>query len=230
MALLNKGDYLTACEVLKTALGRASFHQALRDEFVTPEFEHASIHETIFSLDSRIVATPNFDKIYETYANTEAHGSIVVKHHYDPDIAQVIRGTERCLLKVHGSIDSPDRMVFTRKEYAEARSRYREFYSLLEALALTHTFLFIGCGVDDPDIRLLLEDVYFRHPSARPHFFVLPVRRLHSAVRTVLEESMNLTMLTYNPKDDHAELGEALIQLADAVESGRDQLRTTGNW
>jgi hypothetical protein len=230
LALLKERDYLTACEVIRTALGREKFNDALRDEFLTPGYVHAHIHETIFRLDSRIVATPNFEKIYETYANHAAGGSIVVKHQFDPDVAEAIRGTGRCILKVHGTIDSPDRMIFTRKEYASAREKYRAFYSILEALALTHTFLFLGCGVSDPDVRLLLEDNFFRHPSARSHVFLLPRQGLHKAVQATLQDSMNLTILTYSSANNHAELAGSLDELSVLVETCRDKLREDGNW
>lgn len=228
--LVKGNDYLTACEVLKLELGRPAFKQKLRDEYLTPAYLHAAIHESIFKLDSRIVATPNFDKIYETYANHAAGGSIVIKHHYDPDIADAIRGTDRLILKIHGTIDSPDRMIFTRKEYAKARVEYREFYSILEALFLTHTFLFLGCGVNDPDIRLLLEDISFRHPSAKPHFFVLPADALHESVKTVLQDSMNITFLTYKSIRSHAILKESLDQLVIKADSFREELKNTANW
>lgn len=229
-SLLKEKDYLTACEVIKKSTGREVFHQLLRDEFLNPGYHHASIHENIFKLDSRIVATPNFDKIYETYANHAARGSIVIKHHYDPDTAEALRGTDRIILKIHGTIDSPERMVFTRREYAEAREKYRAFYSLLEALALTHTFLFLGCGVNDPDIRLLLEENFFRHPSSRPHIFVLPNKILHNSVQKVLQESMNLNIIGYKKSADHKELFDSIEKLVQLVEEKREQLRIDSNW
>ncbi|MGC2693639.1 MAG: SIR2 family protein, partial [Desulfobaccales bacterium] len=230
MSLIREKDYLTACEVLKEAVGRDAFHEQLRDEFSNPGFQHALIHEEIFKLDSRIVATPNFDKIYETYANHAAGGSIIIKHHFDPDIAEAIRGTDRVIFKVHGTIDSPNRMIFTRKEYAEAREKYRSFYSLLEALYLTHTFIFLGCGVNDPDIRLLLEDNFFRHPSCRPHMFVLPHGEIHNSIKGVLQESMNVRFITYKPAHDHRDLVESIGQLVTYVDNMRDELGKTRNW
>ena len=160
-------------------MGRDQFNALVTNEFLTPRFSHAPIYEAIFDLDSRIVATPNFDKIYETFANHKAAGSIRIKHHYDADIAEAIRRSDRLILKIHGTIDSPNTMIFTRQEYAAARTKYQSFYSILEALALTHTFLFLGCGTNDPDLRLLLEDNFFRHASTSPHIFVLPRKSLH---------------------------------------------------
>lgn len=228
--LLRDHDYLTACEVLKNTMTKDNFNDALRDEYLHPGYNHAPLHESIFKLDSRIIATPNFDKIYETYANHQAGGSITVKHQFDPDVAHTLRGTGRVVLKVHGTIDSADRMIFTRHEYAEAREKYRSFYAVLEALALTHTFLFLGCGLNDPDIRLLLEDNFFRHPGARAHVFVLPRSSMHASVRETVKKSMSIDILTYNSTSNHQELIDSVAALVDLVEGERDNLRKSGNW
>jgi len=228
--LISKGDYLTACEIIKRNLGGDIFVQRLRDEFLTPAYQPAPIHSHIFQLDSRIVATPNFDKIYETYANTTAYGSIVVKHHYDTDVANIIREDCRFILKLHGSIDSPNRLIFTRSEYAQARSDYQSFYHVLESLAMTHTFLFLGCGVNDPDIKLLLEDIFFRHPHVRKHVMLLPRSALHRDVIAVVEDTMNLKIIQYKPENNHAELTESVNGLVQKVDIARDSLKELGNW
>jgi hypothetical protein len=229
-ALIKKEDYLTACEIIKKTLGRDSFNSLVIQEFLNPRFPHAPIHEAVFDLDSRIVATPNFDKIYETFANHKASGSIRIKHHYDADIAEAIRRTDRLILKIHGTIDFPDKMIFTRQEYAEARAKYQNFYSILESLALTHTFLFLGCGVNDPDLRLLLEDNFFKHASTRPHIFVLPKYSLHKDVIEVIQKSMNLGVLTYRSSDNNAELLTSVRDLVAQVEQERELLRSNSNW
>lgn len=229
-SLLRKEDYLTACEVIRERLGREDFKDLLIKQFLSPKFRHAPIHVAIFKLDSRIVATPNYDKIYETYANGEAKSSIRIKHHFDNDIAEAIRRTDRIILKIHGTIDTPDKMVFTRKDYAEARVKYRSFYSALEALALTHTFLFLGCGVNDPDVRLLLEDSFFKNPINRSHIFVLPKGSVHGDVVKVIEATMNLNVLTYRKTNDHAELLSSVEYLVQLVEQERDVLRRDSNW
>jgi hypothetical protein len=228
--LIVKGDFLTACEVLKRSLGRDTFVQKLREEFLLPGYKPAPIHEHIFRLDSRVVATPNFDKIYESYANHAAGASIVVKHQYDPDITDAIRDDGRLILKIHGSIDSPNRMIFTRSEYAKARSEHHPFYQILDALVLTHTFVFLGCGVNDPDLKLLLEDAFFRHPMSRSHIIVLPKGEIHDEVVRIIEETMNLRVLVYSPKNNHIELSDSLGDLSKLIEVKRDELRQSGNW
>ncbi len=228
--LLKENDYLTACELIKSRLGRDRFVRIIREEFLTPSYKAAKIHEELFKLDSRLTITPNFDKIYETYALSQTNGSTVVKYQYDNDIQSAIREDGRLIIKAHGSIDSPEKLIFTRNEYAKARTNNRHFYEILEALSLTHTFIFIGCGVNDPDIRLLLEDAFFKHNSYRPHFMLMPRGILHSEHQNVIEESMNLKILNYSKNNNHSELTESLSQLVSLVEDVREELRENGNW
>lgn len=228
--LIKEKDYLTACEVIKQALGKENFIAKVTEEFLSPGYRPADIHREIFRLDSRIVATSNFDRIYETFANSEANGTIVVKCHFDDDIGSFIRNQGRLIIKIHGSIDAPEKMIFTRAEYAEARTKYASFYQVLEALSLTHTFLFIGCGINDPDIRLLLEDTLFRHKSARNHIMVMPRKQIHHSIITVLQKTMNLKILEYSPINNHIELLDSLIGLNVLVESSRLNLIESGNW
>ncbi len=227
--LIKDNDYLTACDIIKKKLGSNDFIDLVQREFLTPGFQPAKIHETIFKLDSRIVVTPNFDKIYETYTATQTNGTVITKNHYDSDVGSVIREFGRVILKIHGTIDTPLKMIFTRHEYAKARSEYSNFYEILEALSLTNTFIFIGSGINDPDIRLLLEDTFFKHKSSKPHIMLLP-KTLHSDVKIAIEESTNLKIKEYSPKNNHQELLDSLEDLSKQVELKKQELATSMNW
>lgn len=224
------GDFLTACELIKKEKGRDDFNTLIRSEFLTPQFEHADIHKYIYNLDSRIVITPNFDKIYDTYANTISHGSIIVKKHTDNDIADCIRRPEHLIIKIHGSVESPDDLIFTRKDYSSARIRYRDFYNIIDALSITHTFCFIGCGVNDPDIRLILEDYSFKFSQNKKHFIIIPQNTIHSKVLDILSETMSLKPLLYDSKNYHAQLTTSLNELVNLVELKRNELSGTMKW
>lgn len=228
--LLKERDFLTACEIVKAKLGKDSYESFLTSEFLDPKFEPAKVHESIFKLDSRIVVTPNIDKIYETFANHKAKGSIKTKHFYDDDVANAIRRSNRLVLKIHGSIDSPSKMIFTRAEYAAARIKYSEFYAILDALLITNTFVFLGCGVNDPDIRLMLENYNFRFMGARRHFLTMPIGALSPEEATALEASMNLKLLLYRPKKNHKELIDSIADLRQKVDDERLRLANSMDW
>ncbi|OYN71307.1 hypothetical protein CGZ73_05945, partial [Escherichia coli] len=65
--LIKNEDYLTACELIKAKLPKGRFDEIAKNAFLNPHYAKADIHEFLFKLDCRIVVTPNFDKIYETY-------------------------------------------------------------------------------------------------------------------------------------------------------------------
>jgi hypothetical protein len=222
--LIQKGDYLTACEVIKDALKQGPFIDLMMTEFHKPGFLPAKIHESIFELDAKITITPNFDNIYDRYAQTVSKGTVLVKKHTDQDIAQQIRNNNRLIIKMHGSIDDPNHVVFTRTDYARARNAHKDFYTIMDALAITNTFLFLGCGTDDPDIRLMLEDYRYKFKFGREHYFVLPKGAISKSVNKIMEDSMNIRVLEYDPKDNHELLRTSITELAKLVESKRDEL------
>jgi len=229
--LIQKGDLLTACELIKSRLGE-DWIRLVDDQFVVPRYKHSRMHEAVLKLDARVVLTQNFDKIYDTYAQTTTQNSIRVKSYTDPDVADFIRGGQSVILKAHGSIDVPVEMVFTRKEYSRARYSHQSFYMMMDALAVTHTFLFIGCGTSDPDVRLMLEKVAFFYGGSRPHYMCHPKSSAgpHPDVLSSIKDNLALKVLTYDPKDGHAALTTGIEELAVLVETRRQEMAGTLGW
>lgn len=228
--LITSNDYLTACEVIKNSIGRNSFNDLMMDEFHTPGYNPAPIHETIFKLDSKIVITPNFDKIFDTYSTTTSNGTVIIKKHTDKDIASIVRNHKRVIIKMHGTIDDVNDVIFTRSDYAKARTQNKEFYTIMDALAITHTFLFLGCGTNDPDIRLMLEDYCYKFSFSREHYFVIPKGQNPKSVNEILQNTMNLKMIEYSPDNNHQELLNSLENLVTLVEENRDNIVDKQDW
>lgn len=227
---LRDKDFLTACELAKKFLRPENFKSALLKEYASNGYQPALIHESISRLDSRFVLTTNFDKLYETSANKVQQDTVLVKNYYDTDAADVFRRSQRTILKVHGSIDSPDKTIFTRSDYAKARIEHAHFYRLLESLFLTHTFIFLGASMRDPDIQILLEDYAYRFAGSRPHFMVMPEGSISAGTLDVIEDSMNLRAILYSPTNYHKELADSLADLVAEVEQTRNELVRTMDW
>lgn len=228
--LIDAGDLLTACEVIKNELARDEFVTFMKDQLQTPGFKHAPIHETLWGLDLRVTITPNVDNIYDALVADRGSGTVSIKSFKDPDVAEAIRRRERVLIKSHGSISSPNDLIFTRSEYAKARSEHRGFYELIYSLLSTHTFLFVGCGLDDPDIRSLLEDYRYRNGYSQKHYFTFPRETYSDEVLRVFTDSLNLHFVLYSEKSNHAELGSGLVTLKSAVDLLRPQMGNSLSW
>ena len=230
-SLLSENDMLGACEVIINRIGNHKFNEIAQDCFRRPGFNHAEIHEMIYNLDSRLVITPNVDKIYDQYASNVSSGTIVIKKQTETDIPNYIRSQDRVILKAHGSIDTPNEMVFSKHQYNEARYKYSGFYRLLDSLVLTHTFIFIGCGLSDPDIRLTLENYNFGFPGCRPHYFITAKESTNEDIVKILRNNCNITVLQYSNTDgNHRNLVLSLKTLIEKVEEERSRLSGNQNW
>ena len=227
---IKNNDYLLACELLKRAMGRDEFVEFLKREFQTPKFKPSEVHTDIFMLDSRIVITPNFDKIYDSYASSASTGTVNVKYYTDSDIADYIRKNERIILKIHGCISSPNQLIFSKLDYAQARTNFHHFYLILESLILTHTFIFLGAGINDPDIRLLLEDYSFRYKLTKKHQFVIPKNELTDEEFKIYSDSMNINFIKYDSKSNHKELIDSIKELVKQVDGKRTEIAVTQDW
>lgn len=231
--LLKRGDYLSCCQIIKYKMEQ-DWVPFVENSFLTPAFNHNELHELIFSLDSSITLTPNFDKIYDTYATNQHHQNrnlLKIKRFYDEDIPRVLRGngTQRLILKIHGCIDTPDKIVFTREDYADIRSSYANFYKAIDSLIFTHTFLFIGCGMNDPDLSLMLEQYARSFGSAPPHYVALS-GKVTEDYKKMLSKNYNLRILTYSSNNDHQELLDSIKDLSERIEIEREKLAQSTLW
>jgi SIR2-like domain len=224
---LEQYNYLEVCDYLKTECG-AQWQNIIRSTFVSPRFKAAEIHNNIFNLDCRIIVSLNFDDIYEKYARKLSDDSILVKNYYDDDIRQTVTGSERYVLKPHGSVDTIPRMIFTLEDYAKARVQHASFYELMTALLHTHTFLCIGCGLADPDIKLIFEDYRYKF-NETPHFITLAAP-VSDAECALIEKTRGMSVLKYSKAGSHKELTASLQELAILVSSMREEISISQNW
>lgn len=227
---ITEADLLTACELARKYLSPSVFKTEMLKEYSGNGYRHAKIHDDLSRVDSRLVMTTNFDKLYENRANQLQDNTVIVKNYYDRDIADVFRRQDRVVLKVHGTIDAPDQTIFTRSQYALARRDHAHFYQLLRGLFVTHTFVFLGASMRDPDMQLLLEDHAYRFEGSRPHYMVMPANSTRAGTLSVLEETMNLKALLYDPADNHKALADSVEALVPKVEAAREAIAATAAW
>lgn len=228
--LLKNGDYLSCCQIIKYRLDH-DWVPFVERSFLTPQFRPNELHSAIFSLDSSVVLTPNFDKIFDGYASTQNQNLLKIKKYYDEDIPRALRGTghQRLILKIHGCIDTPDKLIFTREDYADIRNEHANFYRAIDSLIFTHTFIFIGCGMNDPDLSLILEQYARSFGAAPPHFVTLG-GVITPEYKRLLSSNYNLKALQYNSANSHQELLESVKQLAILVDAERSNLSTSTLW
>jgi hypothetical protein len=218
--LISLNQYLDAAQITWDSANSADISGYLRQIFVLPGYKASTVHKLVHEIDPKIVVTTNYDQIYENYCHQFASSQAYnVCKYYETHALNDIRSSVRCILKAHGSISDPTRIVLTRSSYFEARRRYPEFYAILDSLFLTNTLLFIGAGLSDPDIQLILENANIAARSVHPHYALVPGGR-HRSLVEVIKKTYNIELLEY-AADRHDEAVEALADLRGQVLSSR---------
>jgi hypothetical protein len=218
--LITDKKFLDAAEVITSAINAADYADCMRQLLEIPRFQQSYMHECILQLDPKIVITTNFDSIYDRYctSGSAVEGYNVIRY-TDHHLVQQLRSPTRVVVKAHGCITNTDHLVLTRSQYFDARLKCSHFFRVLDALCLTHTILFLGYSLSDPDIQIALENANISAPSTNRHYFVTP-GGTHEALRAASEKTHNLKFLEF-PAGDYGSLDKSLAILVDRVLSYR---------
>ncbi len=217
---IQKEKYLEAAEIIKKDISPADFSRFIRDELVTPRYKPSIIHEAILDIDPKIVITTNYDDIYDSFCRTgSAQEGYNISKYYDSHIISDLRSPVRLIIKAHGCISDASQIVLTKSEYFKVRQSHSNFYKVLDSLFLTHTILFLGYSLTDPDIQLVLENVNIAAPTSHPHYFVTG-NNINGAIKHANKKAYNIEFIEYTAGNFN-ELNDGLTILAEDVKQHR---------
>jgi hypothetical protein len=216
--LIKDRRYLLALQAIKTSVDGGDYHEFLNKNFNVPAYQPSKLHEIIYNLDSRIVITTNFDKIYEKYCLGISNEGFKVISYDMQSLGDELRSDTRVIIKAHGLIDNIQNMVFTRAEYHSMKQKHPSFYELLKAIFLLNTVIFIGCSLEDPDVVLLLEEVKITASGHRPHYILIRRGAHHEFSVRDWQQTYNVRALQYDVSHDNLIKDlETLRQKVEAV-------------
>lgn len=221
--LIQEKDYLLSCELLQNHYGD-DWGGVVSSEF-GQKASPSPLHHALLGLRQRLILTTNFDKLIENAWNTETDGNT----HFPTVIDSINDSTFRILkdhdsnfvLKIHGSIDNKDSLVFSRSEYIRKAFGNHNYSDFIHSLLLNYTFIFIGFSMNDPAITSLMEMYTLRYPNARPHYIFAPGIMNDSMVR-IYKTLRKLIVISYDPANNHEALPIIINSLA---EQSRDRYR-----
>lgn len=209
-SLIAEKRFLDAAEVIVQNVVTADFTQAIRDTFVAPKYVHSPIHDAILLIDPKVVVTTNYDDIYDSYCRKGiAVNGYNVCRYYDRHLVADLRSPVRMIVKSHGCVSDSSQIVLSRSQYFKVRQDNASFYRVLDALFVTHTVLFLGYSLADPDIQLVLENANIAAESVHTHYALIG-DDLSPELERAAAQAYNITFVKY-PKGRH-ELAQTLVQ------------------
>src|SRR5438045_1484143 len=151
---IDSGDLdnmLSAAEKITRKLGKGEYARWLRESVGSLRAKDAEVLHALHGLGIPI-ATTNYDDLIE-----EATAIPAVTWRESSKVERVLRGDDGGVLHLHGYWDEPASVVLGIRSY-EAVLGDEHAQTVLKALAMTKTLIFIGFGVglDDPNFGQLL--------------------------------------------------------------------------
>jgi hypothetical protein len=111
-------------------------------------------HGILASLPCNEFITTNVDSLFELAAQQPESPRLKLMPSNEG-----IRSGDRWLLKLHGSVNRPGTMVFTREHYIDSFKSNRALVGLVQSMLLTRHMLFVGYGLRDEDFHELVHEV-----------------------------------------------------------------------
>lgn len=220
-SLIAKEKYLDAAEVLFGSINPADFASYIREVMAEPRYKASDIHEHVLNLDPKIVVTTNYDDIYDNYCKSGMEqGLYNVCKYYESHLVSDLRSPVRQIIKAHGCITDPSKIVLTRSQYFQERQNYPNFYKVLDALFLTNTLLFLGYSLSDPDIQLMLENSNITYKASHPHY-ALVEEGMEESIKKAYKEAYNIDFIEF-PSGNFARANEMLEELVQSVNKRRE--------
>ena len=175
-AALQDYQYTTALEALSAyshEFSRVKLVEFLSSALMVATIQPAKPHEEFCRLPFERVVTTNFDFLLEqAYARINRYCIPLVAED------QLAVGDSQAgvrLLKLHGDLHHPNRLVVTEEDYEAFLGSLPLLATHLASLLIDHTAFFVGYSLDDPDFRQIWQVVKERLGTLRRPAYVLQV-------------------------------------------------------
>ena len=156
---------------------KSAFERILKECFGVQRIadsENAMLDE-IMKLKPKHIITTNFDSLIEKYlldkeealckshSAKEGYSKLVnnyVPYHYMPvmkDGDMVSADANHLFLKIHGDVQNMDSLVLCEDDYLEYSDSHILMENFIKSLLINHTFLFVGYGVGDTNLKMIMK-------------------------------------------------------------------------
>lgn len=129
---------------LDKSAGHSSYY-ALLQSMIPEGIRPNLLDELIVSLHPKHIVTTNFD----TLLDQVAEGYQAIRE--DRDLLACI--SSHYLLKLHGDIRQPEKLVFKEDDYLQYSQTHRLMETFLKSLLINHVFLFVGYSLNDYNLK-----------------------------------------------------------------------------
>ena len=207
--LIEGGNYLTAAGYLKRKLGSDSLGEILTKAYQVNGAALPATYQVLGKIPFHAAVSTGYDDLIVRALGEGGEGKVY--SYTDGPVLRLADDLRRFVVKAHGDVRHPDRLVLTRLDYKRFIGPNHAYRAFIEDLYRSHTLLFVGYHASDPDFLLFLDRLMagFRD-AVSDHYAILP--GLSAPEAEELYANYRVRVISY---DEGADPGKAL---ADVLE------------
>lgn len=162
---------LIAQYIINENSGNANILKLQLDKAFGKEFELNAYHRAILDMRVNRIWTTNYDGLLEKCFSSQEKRIISS----DGDLTTPRQNNKLEIIKIHGSITSNvNEIVLAQEDYDRFRYTRKAMVHKLRESLMNSSFLFIGYGYRDPDIRnVMIEAMYLMKENTLDHYIIL---------------------------------------------------------
>jgi hypothetical protein len=203
---------IDAISAYEQEYGRAELVERLRVLLKLGQAQPGSVHEAFCALGFERVITTNFDLLLEQSYQLAEKPCFPITD--EQQLASINPYPGPLLLKLHGDLHHPDRLVVTEDDYDSFLRTHPLISTYLAASLINHTAVLIGYSLDDPDMRQILGLVRERLGSLKRLMWAILVGANDSLVSRYERRGVKVINL---PAKRGQSYGEALQRLFEGL-------------
>lgn len=212
------GDYaaaspLDAISAYEHEYRRPRLIERLSELLLVNDARPGDAHRAFCSIPFDLVCTTNFDFLLERqYELMPRHCTPLID---EEQLAVNLKDRGVGLLKLHGDLHHPARLVATESDYDRFLDAYPLIATFLANLLITRTAVFVGYSLDDPDFRQVWQIVGERLGRSRRTAYTLAVNAKSTDVSRFERRGVKVIELASGKARYSQVLTDAFVELGD---------------
>lgn len=204
---------LDSISAFEHEFGRAKLVERLAKELLIDDARPGEVHKAFCSIPFSLVCTTNFDFLLERQYDLVPRACTPLID--ETQLSITLKDTGTALLKLHGDLRHPDRMVVTEGDYEIFIDRFPLLATYLASLLISRTAVLIGYSLDDPDFRQVWAVVTSRLGKFRRPAYAILVNAGRTDISRFERRGVKVINLV-NSKESYGKvLADAFAELAD---------------
>lgn len=214
---ISSGKLIMVAQELEERISDPIKSSILRQIFLDDSVRPNVLHEKLVSIPFAGILTTNYDMLIEGAYTLKTGGRIppVITQEDLEKVSNPLRTKGSFVFKLHGDINRPDTIILSSHDYQDLLFRRPGYRSFLETAFTVNTVLFLGFGLEDPDIDNMLDrlaSIFSR--TNESHYALMPTGRFSALEKRRMLLDKRIRIIEYDNSDgSHHQVFEFLSYL-----------------